>query len=276
MGTSSSNKGPRPGSPLIPPWAADPDGPPQPPPPEPPDEQPEQPDGSAPPAPTKPITSLNLSGFRRALGNVVARGRSATTGRDLGRTLGNYARATGGGSVAARRLASPARSGGRVFALFTTGTATGPGGRTVTLASLDGLSVRVAVDRIVLALVPVDGDRDKVAAALQDALMVALDGAETFDQNAITQDMLVSMMLIYWRDVVFQTVIADSGRAFQRSADDIEVAKMERDLLALVQQVVDDSLRPLLAASGGLSEAGAVEMQQQAIREVWSVWEQRR
>ncbi len=272
MGTSASAKGPRPGSPLIPPWA-DPAPDEVVPAPAPEDDVPE--DAAAPgssadndPAAARPAT-LNLLGFRRSLGNAVASGASG----GFGRALGSYARATGGGRTAARRLGSPLRTGGRIHSLFGTRTATGPNGQTITLASLDGLSVRVAVDRIVSALVPLDGDRDKVAAALQDALSTALAGAETFDQNAITPDVLTDMMVIYLRDVIFQTVIADSGRAFQRTDDLQQVARMERELLALVGQVVNDQARSLLTGSSGLGEAQMVVLQEQIVTEVWDVWE---
>lgn len=284
MGTSSSGKGPRPGAPLIPPWATPP--PEEDEPPEAPEEEevetPEEegPDDDASP-PDSPAdtgltigrpTTLNLSGFRRTLGNAVASGRTV----GLRRALRTYAKATGSGRIAARRLGSPLRTGGRLYALFGTGTATGPNGRTLTLASLDGLSVRVAVDRIVSALVPMDGERDKVAAALQDALSTALGGAETFDQNAITPDVLTNMMVVYLRDIIFQTIIADSGRAFQRTDDLQQIARMERELLALVDQVVNDQGRPYLADADGVGEARMVTLQAHIVADVWDVWESSR
>ena len=278
MGTSSSAKGPRPGSPLVPPWAGPaPDGD------EPPNPPEEAPDGSPAsdhpivddPAVGRPVT-LNLSGFRRTLGNAVSGGGGGSGPAGLRNALRSYAKATGGGRVAARRLGSPLRTGGRVFALFGTGTATGPTGRTLTLADLDGLSVRVVVDRIVSALVPLDGDRDKVAAALQDALSTALSGNETFDQSAVTPDILTDMMVIYLRDVIFQTVITDSGRAFQRTDDLQQVAKIERELLALVDQVVNDEARSALTDASGLTEAQMVTLQAGIVVEVWDVWERSR
>lgn len=96
---------------------------------------------------------------------------------------------------------------------------------------------------------------------------------ETFDQSAITPDILTDMMVIYLRDVIFQTVIADSGRAFQRTDDLQQVARMERGLLALVGQVVNDQARPLLSGARGLGEAQMVGLQGQIVAEVWDVWE---
>lgn len=290
MGTSSSNKGPRPGSPLVPPWANPPPDEEEPPDPledeangdeeiqdapgddEAPNGSPaeDQPAGEPPRVP-RPLT-LNLTGFRRTLGNAVSGGSAG----GLRKALRTYAKATGGGRVAARRLGSPLKTGGRVFSLFGTGTATGPTGRTLTLASLDGLSVRVALDRIVSALVPMDGERDKVAAALQDALSTALGGAETFDQNAITPDVLTDVMVVYLRDVIFQTIISDSGRAFQRTDDLQQIGKMERGLLALVDQVVNDQGRASLAEAGGLDEARFVALEARIVAEVWDVWESSR
>ena len=290
MGTSSSNKGPRPGSPLVPPWADPPSDEDEPSDPlddegdgneeaqDPPrdDEAPnDSPSGDQPaeePLEAQRPLTLNLTGFRRTLGNAVSGG----SGGGLRKALRTYAKATGGGGVAARRLGSPLKTGGRVHSLFGTGTATGPNGQTLTLASLDGLSVRVALDRIVSALVPMDGERDKVAAALQHALSTALGGAETFDQSAITPDVVTDVMVVYLRDVIFQTVISDSGRAFQRSEDLGQIADMERGLLALVDQVVNDQGRAPLAEAGGLDEARIVALEARIVAEVWDVWESSR
>lgn len=290
MGTSSSNKGPKPGSLLVPPWADPP--PDEDEPPDPLDNEgdgdgeandtpgdDDAPDGPSPadrpadvpPSSRRPLT-LNLTGFRRKLGNAVSNGSLGGARK----ALRTYAKATGGGRVAARRLASPLKTGGRVFSLFGSGTATGPTGQTLTLASLDGLSVRVALDRIVSALVPKDGERDKVAAALQDALSTVLAGAETFDQNAITPGVVTDLMVAYLREIIFQTIIADSGRAFQRTDDLQQIGKMERGLLALVDQVVNDQGRASLAEAGGLDEVRMVALEARIVAEVWDVWESSR
>ena len=81
------------------------------------------------------------------------------------------------------------------------------------------------------------------------------------------------MVVVYLRDVIFQTIIAESGRAFQRIDDLQQIARKERELLALVEQVVNDQARPLLAGTSGLGEAQITALQGQIVSEVWDTWE---
>jgi hypothetical protein len=216
---------------------------------------------------------MQLRPFRLRLGNAVARGRSDRTRRDLGRALKSYSKGTGGGSAAARRLGSAARTGGRVYQLFSNGAAVGPDGRTVTLSTLAGQDVRAVVDTIVDALVDQDGDRDRVSTALQDALAVALAGVDKFDPAAITHGVVVDMMVVYLREVVFKTVVADSDRAFQRNPDPSVVSQMEVELHALVSEVVDQEARPLFASGGNMSQRDATGVVARAVEQVWHFWE---
>lgn len=216
---------------------------------------------------------MQLRPFRLRLGNAVARGTSDRTRSDLGRALNSYSKGTGGGRAASRRLGSAARTGGRVYQLFASGTAVGPDGRTVTLSNLAGQDVRVVVDAIVDALVDLDGDRDRVSTALQDALAVALAGVDKFDPAAITHATIVDMMVVYLREVVFKTVVADSDRAFQRNPDPTVVSQMEVELHALVSEVVDQEARPLFAAGGKMAQQQAAGVVAKAVEQVWDFWE---
>jgi hypothetical protein len=223
----------------------------------------------------KPPESLRLTGFRRTLGNAVARGLSARTDGDIRRALKSYAKATGGGNVAAARLGSASAAGGRIYSLFSTGAAVGPRGERLELASLAGREIRVVIDRIVGALVSNDGDREKITAALQEALPAALNGVETFDPAAVDRDVLVNMMVIYTQECVFQQIVADSDRAFQRNSDPTEVGEMEKDLHSVVVAVVGQQMKPLFQQDATLSEAQAKDIQAQAIRQTWDFWEAR-
>jgi hypothetical protein len=227
-----------------------------------------------PPAPQPPET-LRLTGFRRTLGNAVARGPSARTNGDIRRTLKTYAKATGGGNVAAARLGSASAAGGRIYSLFSTGAAVGPRGERLELASLAGREIRVVIDRIVGALVSNDGDREKITAALQEALPQALNGVETFDPAAVDRDVLVNMMVIYTQECVFQQIVADSDRAFQRNSDPTEVGEMEKDLHSVVVAIVGQQMKPLFPQDVTLSEAQTRDIQAQAIRQTWDFWEAR-
>jgi len=153
MGTSSSSRGPGSNSPLIPPWAdSDPDKP-QP--------QPEE---------------QRFRGFRTQLGQFVSGG-----GRDdakLRSALGNYARkASGGGAVGPRRFGAMASVGGTLFdAMAALRDGQDPGLPGIDLGTLDGLATDVAIGMLVQALVPVNGDAERIRVALNDALSEALVG----------------------------------------------------------------------------------------------------
>lgn len=289
MGTSSSGRGPGSGSPLVPSWAEplsdDPQTEPAPGPLLPAQEDP-LPESDEPLPPSAPATEtprlpfvppdvLRLTGFRRTLGNAIARGPSGRTSDDFRRALRTYAKATGGGKVAARRLGSASAAGARIYSLFSTGTAVGPRGQTLNLASLAGRDIRVVIDRIVDTLVSNDGDREKITVALQAALPQALNGVETFDPAAVEGDVLIDMMVIYTQECVFQQVVADSDRAFQRNPDPDEVGKMENELHSLVVSVVGQQMRSLFGQGPTLTEAQARDVQSQAIRQTWDFWEAR-
>jgi hypothetical protein len=267
--------------PSSPPPPPDPDGNP-PPPSDPADAQPGPAQPQTPATPAQPPSpapkqpeSLRLTGFRRTLGNAVARGPSERTSGDIRRALKTYAKATGGGNVAAARLGSASAAGARIYSLFSTGSATGPRGERLELSSLAGREIRVVIDRIVAALVSKDGDREKITAALQDALPQALNNVETFDPAAVDQDVLVNMMVIYTQECVFQQIVADSDRAFQRNSDPTEVGEMENELHSVVVAVVGQQMRSMFQQDATLSEAQARDIQAQAVRQTWDFWEAR-
>lgn len=295
MGTSSSRRGSRPGTPLVPGWADPLPSPPAPPPAQPDPENvppaPADPDHAPPvpgqplPAPDgtpqpsgpapKPPDTLRLTGFRRILGNAVARGPSARSSGDLRRALKTFAKATGGGRVAAARLGSASSAGARIYSLFSTGAAVGPRGERLELSSLAGKDIRVAIDRIINVLVSQDGDREKISAAIQDALPQALNGAETFDPAAVDRDVLVNIMVIYTQECVFQHVVSESDRAFQRNSDPTAVGEMEQELHSMVVAVVDQQMRSLFQQDATLNEAQVKDIQNKAIQQTWDFWEAR-
>lgn len=247
MGTSTSSRGPGSNSPLVPPWA-DTDG---------------QGPGPA-PAPQR------FKDFRRSLGKFVSGGDHA----DLRSALGKYSKtATGGSVVGPRRFGSMARAGGALFDVL----ATFQAGRStdgLDLAALNGQDTDLAIDVIVQALVPADGDADRVRVAMNEALSECLEGYDEFDFAHITDEMLVQVMLAYVRQCVFGQIVLDSRDAFSKSEESGRVEEAERDLLALVDAATDKHMRPLL--SGNLRTFNGLEVEKaqlQAIREVWIEWE---
>ena len=83
------------------------------------------------------------------------------------------------------------------------------------------------------------------------------------------------MMVIYTQECVFQQIVADSDRAFQRNSDPTEVGEMENELHSVVVAVVGQQMRSMFQQDATLSEAQARDIQAQAVRQTWDFWEAR-
>lgn len=247
MGTSTSSRGPSNNSPLVPPWA--------------------DVDGAGPgPAPDP----NRFQGFRTTLGRFVSTGNDS----DLRKALGRYARtATGGAAVGPRRFGAMAQSGAAAVDLLNQ-LRTNPAAAPVNLRALAGRSTREAIDAIVDALVPENGDADRIRAALNEALVVCLEGLTTFDFSNITDDMLAQLMVEYVAFCVFEDIMLSSRDAFTKTRDAEQARLRENHLLSLVKAVVDKHMEPLLTTSAAsMSRTQLEAVQTNAIREVWREWE---
>lgn len=250
MGTSMSNKGPNKNSPLVPPWA---------------DANPDQP---IPPPPAQ----QRFRSFRVNLGKFVKSGEN----HYLHRALGEYARtATGGSSIGARRFGAMSKAGVNLFGVINDLRQGGTGKEIsgVDLSSLAGKDIDYAIQEIVIALTPENGDAEKIRAAMNTALSEALEGVVEFDPLSISDEVLVNMMIFYLRECIFEQVIMDSDRAFQKGNLQ-ECQDAEEALHDLVASVVDQEMRSLLGNGvANLTPDQVKDIQQKAITEVWTEWE---
>ncbi|MFA0809453.1 hypothetical protein [Microbulbifer epialgicus] len=247
MGTSQSSNGPGGGSPLIPPWA---------------DDQSQQPQPQPP--------AQRFSPFRKALGNAVSSGNRD----DFKRALGHYARkASGGGSNAARRMGSVTQAGAGLFGTLA-GIGAGPGETGVDLNSLAGLPCELAISAITEALTTDDGDSEKIRAAMNDALVEALDGVETFDPQNITDDVIVDTMIGYLAGSIFLQIVMDSDKAWNKADTPSQAINAETELRELINVVVDKHMASKL--TGDLKTVSPQQMAQierQVIIDTWKEWE---
>jgi hypothetical protein len=254
MGTSTSSRGPGSKSPLVPPWADE--------------------DGQG-PGPEPPPDRFRA--FRTSLGKFVSGGGGRGGTDELRRALGHYAStATGGRAVGPRRFGSMARSGGALFgtlsALRDGRDAIAEAG--VDLSGLNGQNTDVAIEAIVNALTPGDGDADRIRVAMTEALSECLEGLSEFDFAHITDEMLVRVMLAYMRDCVFEQIVLDSRDAFAKAAAAGRVEQAERELHELVAATTDKHMRPLLSGNVRTLSGRHVEaVQTRALAEVWAEWE---
>jgi len=247
MGTSQSSTGPGSSSPLVPPWA---------------DDQPQQPQIEPEPA--------RFKAFRESLGRFVASGDQS----DLRSAVGHYARkASGGSGNAARRLGSVTQSGARLFGALT-GVPAGPGETTVDLGSLAGLPCELAISAITQAFTTEDGDSDKIRAAMNHALVEALDGVETFDPECITDGVIVDTMIGYLAESIFLQMVMDSDKAWNKADTPAQAIRAETDLRELIEVVVDKHMAPKLSGNiRTFTRQQMAQIERQAIVDAWKEWE---
>lgn len=247
MGTSTSSKGANNDSPLVPPWA-DADG-----------------GGPGPEPPPNRFQS-----FRTSLGRFVSRGDKTY----LRSALREYARSsTGGSAVGPRRFGAMAQAGGGLYEVLNQ-LRTDPANAPVDLRALAGRSTREAINAIVDALVPENGDADRIRAALHEALATCLDGEEVFDFDNITEEILIEVMVAYTAQCVFEQVVMDSDRAFAKARTPKQAEDAERDLFELVRAVTEKHMKPLLEGQRQtMTNDQMRRVQLAAIKEVWREWE---
>jgi len=248
MGTSTSSRGPGSNTPLVPPWADT--------------------DGQG-PGPTPP--PQRFKEFRKSLGKFVSNGDRA----ELQNAVGRYAKsATGGSTVGPRRFGAMAHAGGALFdVLANLRDGISPVG--LNLARLDGIDTDLAIEAIVQALVPSNGDADRIRAAMNEALSECLQGYDDFDFSRITDEMLIEVMLVYVRQCVFQQIVLDSRDALGKAEESGRIEEAERELLALVGAATETHMRPLLSGDMRVIDSTQIEQAQlQAIRDIWIEWEE--
>jgi hypothetical protein len=169
-----------------------------------------------------------------------------------------------------------ARSGG---ALFDTLSALREGRDAVAeagvdLSELNGQDTDVAIQAIVNALTPNNGDADRIRVAMNEALSECLTGLEEFDFAHITDEMLVRMMLAYVRECVFEQVVLDSRDAFSKAREAGRSEQAEKELRALIAAATDKHMRPLLSGNVRTLDGRQVEaVQTRSIAAVWTEWE---
>lgn len=247
MGTSQSSTGPGGGSPLVPPWA---------------DDQPQQ--------QITPPEAGRFAPFRKSLAQAVSSGNRD----DFRKAIGSYARkASGGAGNAARRMGSVTQAGAALFGTLT-GAPTGPGDPSIDLGSLAGLPCELAISTITQALSTENGDSNKIRAAMNHALIEALDGVKTFDPQCITDDVIINTMIGYLSESIFLQMVMDSDKAWNKADTPAQAVRAETELRELINVVVDKHMAPKLNGNvRALSRQQMAQIERQAIIDAWKEWE---
>lgn len=248
MGTSQSSPGPGGKSPLVPPWA---------------DDQPE----SLLPAPMH----ARFKPFRTAMGRFVSEGGA----EHLNSSLQHYARkASGGSSNAARRMGAVTKAGGGLFDILTGAGSQASVESSFDINSLAGLPRDAAISAISEALSSEHGDADKVRAALNHALVEALDGVETFDPSNITDVVIVDTMIGYLAESIFLQIVMDSKKAWNKATTPVQMLRAENELRELIKVVVDKHMRLKIGSDvKSYTKSEIVQIERSVIVDVWRDWE---
>lgn len=253
MGTSASHPGTGPRAPLVPEWA----------------------DGGG-PDPLPDPEKARFRAFRGQLGKFVKTG----SGDHLNSALRHFASTAMGGSAAgARRFGAMARAGSTMF-----GALNASGGLPlaleragVNLDALHGAPIGVVIDAIVRAFTPENGDADKIEAALREALEQALDGKSDFDVEnfqGFDDTTYVDMITNYIESCIVEQIMSEGKGSFDKAASGPEQMAREKQLRAVVAEVVETSMIPLAEAGiRNMNQTQLERLQLQCIEKVLRSWE---
>ncbi|MBY6266566.1 hypothetical protein EI613_32485 (plasmid) [Azospirillum sp. 412522] len=144
----------------------------------------------------------------------------------------------------------------------------------VDLDTLNGRPTQVAIGMLVKALVPVNGDAERIRVALNDALSEALVGQEEFDFNRITDDIIAETMIAYLTECIFEQVILDSRDAFAKARNAGQADRAEKAMRVLVRAATDKHMAKLLTGNVRMLNGRMVrDVQLHAIKDIWAEWE---
>lgn len=249
MGTSTSSKGPDGKSPLVPSWADN--------------------DGQG---PGNNLLDQRFSGFRAALGQAASSGGTNTS--DLKKALGRYAKnATGGKSNGARRFSTMIGAGGSLYDTLKS-LQSGSDTTSLNISDLQGQPVDIVIDKIINSIIDVNGDSERIRAALNEALAESLDGFTSFDFSSITDEVIIEMMMNYLTQCIFEQIILDSRTALDKADTPEKAESLESSLLELIKASVDINFGSHLTMGiSSINKHDIETVQQNAIQDIWAEWE---
>ncbi|MBT0780837.1 hypothetical protein [Paracoccus sp. pheM1] len=247
MGTSASSKGSGTDQSLVPPWADD--------------------------SPGEPLPDLEpkrFRAFRRAFGTYLKSGKQA----DLDKALGHYARsATGGRGVGPRRFGAVYTSGSDLYSVLSS--IAGDGGladtRGITKDQLAGQPIDVVCQRLTDALVPPNGDADKIRGAMNEAMIEVL-GTADFDPDRLDEDAVQRILGEYLSQAVFQEIVEEVGGTWSQAAANATPGAESR-LLETIRAIIEVTLGPQLDGRTNVPRAEIHSFMRKTLDDVWAIWE---
>lgn len=249
MGTSTSSKGPNGNTPLVPSWANNGNG------------------------SIACGVDNTLSEFRGYLGKA-AKNPSGTSGTNLRKAIGNYAKnATGGKKIAPKRYQKLIAAGGELFDLFQS-IQNGKDYLGLKISDLNNQPIDIVIDQIIEKILIIDGDSERIRASLNQSLAECLDGMDDFDFSKISSDMVINLMLNYMEQYLFQQIILDSRAASDKADTPENITNLEQDLRSLIKCSVDKHMcKQLKTTTNSLTRSDIESIQTKALEDIWGEWE---
>lgn len=250
MGTSSSSKGRKNTSPLVPAHAdSDPD------------------------KPLPKPEGQRFRGFRTEFGRAVA----GAGGGSFLLALGKYARdATGGVGIGPRRFGTAYTAGGSLVGLLDELRSGGTGEQTagIDLSALRGRPLAEAFESIAQALAPENADADLIRVSIQDALAEVLPDVASFEPADLTDDMLIGVLIEFFALVLFQDITNDAGDAWNKAPNEDRTIQAENELFDIIHAAVDKHMSPALVGGvQNLTRGQISAIERRAVEDIWSEWE---
>lgn len=203
---------------------------------------------------------------------------SRSGGGSFSSALGKYARdSTGGRDVAPRRFGPAYTAGGSLYGILSD---LRDGGEAkewseIDFRELEGKPLSEAIETIALELTPDNADAEMVRVAVQEALAEALPETDTFEPASLESDELVSVLVEFFTQTLFLEITNDAGDAWGKAEDSSRTIEAENELFDIIHASVDKHLGPALSdGPQSMSRNQIEEIQKNALREIWSEWEQ--
>ncbi|MFZ2994646.1 hypothetical protein [Sphingobium sp.] len=207
-------------------------------------------------------------GFRTEFGKV-----ASGSGGSMAKALQKYASAATGGSAVGPRRFGPAYAAGADLAQALSGGEIQTASGTFNLSALAGMPVDEAAQAIAEALAPENADVDQVRAAMQEALAEVLGEDGVFDPAAIEPDQIVTVLVEFFSQILFQEISAAAGEAWKKAPSVERSTATENELLEVVRAAMDAHLSPRLTGDlGTLTRDQIAKIEQSALADIWQVW----
>ncbi|WP_292641675.1 hypothetical protein [Mesorhizobium sp.] len=138
--------------------------------------------------------------------------------------------------------------------------------------SLNGQPLDVVCQRLAETLAPDNADKDRIRAAIDEAMVEVLGEGE-FDPDRLDEETVHRIISEYLSQSIFQDIVEEVGGSWANAPDEKRTPEAEAELLELIRVVVDKKLGARMSGSTGVNKAAVERFMREAVTEVWREWE---